>query len=129
MNDIELIYDKVKDKYNLLLTNAFALDEGFEWDVPIIYGKSPSGKFWLYADEDVPDPHGLEFVFSVEYEKRTLFRKRLVKCHTHWHPQSIEDALDDVDKFMTGELDFSNKPLAITSRFRLICTLFRFGSR
>ena len=29
MNDIELIYDKVKDKYNLTLTNSFALNEGF----------------------------------------------------------------------------------------------------
>mgnify|MGYP003295219716 CR=1 FL=1 len=81
MNDIELIYDKVKDKYNLTLTNSFALNEGFTWDVPVIYGESQQGRFWLYADEDVPNPHGIEFVFSVEYEKRTWFRKQLKKIN------------------------------------------------
>ena len=45
MNDIELIYDKVKDKYNLTLTNSFALNEGFTWDVPVIYGESQQGRF------------------------------------------------------------------------------------
>ena len=107
MNDIELIYEKVKDKYKLLLTNSFALDEGFTWDVPVIYGEAEQGRFWLYADEDVPDPHGIEFVFSVEYEKRTRFRKRLIKCHTHWHPQTIEQAITDVKDFMDGKIHFS----------------------
>ena len=103
MNDIELIYNELKDKYKLLLTNCFALNEGFTWDVPVIYGEAEQGRFWLYADEDVPDPHGLEFVFSVEYEKRTWFRKRLVKCYTHWHPQTIEQAIKDIDEFMMGK--------------------------
>ena len=103
MNDIELIYDKVKDKYNLTLTNSFALDEGFTWDVPVNYGESQQGRFWLYADEDVPNPHDIEFVFSVEYEKQTWFRKRLKKCHIHWHPQTIEQAIKDVDDFMLGK--------------------------
>lgn len=40
MNDIELTSDKVKDKYNLILTNSFALNEGFTRDVPVIYGES-----------------------------------------------------------------------------------------
>lgn len=102
MNDIELIYEKVKDRHKLLLTNAFSLNEGFTWDVPVIYGESKQGRFWLYADEDVPDPHGLEFVFTVEYEKRTRFRKRLIKCQTHWHPQTIEKAVEDVNDFMMG---------------------------
>ena len=88
MNEIELIYDKVKDKYNLTLTNSFALNEGFTWDVPVIYGESQQGRFWLYADEDVPNPHGIEFVFSVEYEKRTWFRKRLKKMS---HPLASAD--------------------------------------
>ncbi len=106
MNDIELIYERVKDRHNLLLTNSLALDAGFEWNVPIICGESQSGNFWLYADEDTLDPHGFEFVFSVGYEKRTWFRKRLVKCRTHWHPQTIEDAVNDIDKFMAGKLKF-----------------------
>ena len=105
MNDIELIYDKVKDKDNLILTNSLALNEGFTWNVPIIYGEAEHGRFWLYADEDVPEPHGIEFVFSVEYEKqkRIWFRKHMVKCGTHWHPQTIEQAIKDVDDFMLGK--------------------------
>ena len=106
MNDIEIIYDKVKDKYNLTLTNSFALNDGFTWDVPVIYGEAEQGRFWLYADEDVPEPHGLEFVFSVEYEKQTRFRKRLIKCHTHWHPQTIDEAVEDLNNFMTGKRFF-----------------------
>ena len=106
MNDIELIYDKVKDKYNLTLTNSLALNEGFTWDVPVIYGEFQQGRFWLYADEDVPNPHGIEFVLSVEYEKRTCFSKRLKKCHTHWHPDTIEQAIKDVDELMLGKHPF-----------------------
>ena len=106
MNDIELIYDKVKDKYNLTLTNSFALNEGFTWDVPVICGEARQGKFRLYADEDVPDPCGFEFVFYVEYEKQTWFRKRLVKRGTHWHPQTVEEAIEEINKFMTGSHPF-----------------------
>ena len=29
MNDIELIYSKLKDKHPLIFTNTFSLDEGF----------------------------------------------------------------------------------------------------
>lgn len=106
MNDIELIYEKVKDSHNLLLTNTAALNDGFTWDVPVIYGEAEQGRFWLYADEDVPEPHGLQFVFSVEYEKRTYFRKRLIKCHTHWHPQTVDEAVEDLNNFMRGKRFF-----------------------
>lgn len=106
MNDIEIIYEKLKNKYNLLLTNTSALNEGFTWDVPIICGETPQGRFQLYANEDVPDPHGFEFVFYVEYEKRTWFRKRSIKRHTHWHPQTVEEAIEEVNKFMTGNHPF-----------------------
>jgi len=34
------------------------------------------------------------------------FRKRLEKCHTHWHPQTIEQAIKDVDEFMLGKHPF-----------------------
>jgi len=47
--------------------------------VPVICGKSQLGKFWFYADEDTMEPHDCMFVFSVEYEKRTWFRKKLKK--------------------------------------------------
>lgn len=104
MNDIELIYEKVKEKAQVRLTSTAALEEGFTWDVPVICGETEQGRFWLYADEDVPDPHGLEFVFSVAYQKRTWLRKRSVLRYTHWHPQTIEDAVNDIHAFMTGQI-------------------------
>ena len=110
MNDIELIYEKVKDSHNLCLTNTSALNEGFVWDVPIIYGESQQGRFWLYADEDVPNPHGIGFVFSVEYkeyeEQTEEGLETVAKCHTHWHPQTIEQAVEDINNFMTGRRIF-----------------------
>ena len=104
MNDIEIIYEAVKDKYDLVLTNSLALDDGFTWNVPIICGKTEIGRFWLYADGDVLEPRGLEFVFSVdaEYEKQTLFGKKTVKYRNHWHPQTIEEAIEDINEFMSG---------------------------
>ncbi len=107
MNDIELIYEKVKDKYDLLLTNTFSLNEGFTGDFPVICGETEQGKFRLYADDLDSDPHGYAFVFSVRYEKRTLFRKRIVKRYTHWHPQTIEEAIKDIDEFMSGKFSLT----------------------
>ena len=108
MNDIEYIYNELKDKHKLLLTNTFSLNDGFTWDVPVIYGEVEEKRFWLYADEDVSEPHGIEFVFSVEYEKQKRFwlKKHVVKCHTHWHPRTIEQAIKDVDDFMLGKNPF-----------------------
>ena len=40
MNDIEIIYEKIKDEFSLVLTNSLDLDDGFSWDVPVILGKS-----------------------------------------------------------------------------------------
>ncbi|MBQ8407657.1 MAG: hypothetical protein IJY39_02195 [Clostridia bacterium] len=110
MNDIELIYEKVKGSHNLRLANTAALNEGFVWNVPVIYGESQQGRFWLYADEDVPNPHGIGFVFSVEYseyeEQTEEGLERVAKCHTHWHLQTIEQAVEDVSKFMAGKRIF-----------------------
>ncbi len=101
MNDIEIIYERLKDKYNLVLTNSLALDDGYTWNVPIIVGESGSRRFHLYADKDTLEPFGVEFVFSVEYEK---CGEPSEKCHTHGHPQDIEDAIDFVERFMAGEM-------------------------
>ncbi len=91
MNDIELIYEALKDRYELILTNSFALDDGFTWDVPIICGESELGRFQLYADANTPEPHGVQFVFT------------LPDRPTHGHPQTIEDAIDEIERFMAGE--------------------------
>lgn len=39
-DDILIVYEQLKDKYNLVLTTTFALDEDFSIDCPIIVGKA-----------------------------------------------------------------------------------------
>lgn len=105
MNDIELIFESVKDDERLLLTNTFAFDIGFTWDVPVIYGeKNEQEKFWLYVDENVREPQGCEFVFLIEYEERNLFKKHPVKRYTHWHLQTVEQVIEDIKNFMGGTM-------------------------
>ena len=99
-HDLDIIYDQLKDKYDLLLTNTFALDDGYTWDMKVIRGVSVFGRFDLYKEDDDDD----QFVFSVDYTN-----PRKPSCdhlfdgkYTHWHPQSVEQALNDVVAFMEG---------------------------
>ncbi len=85
---LERIYEHLSDRYNLLLTTTLALDAGYTIDVKVLCGESAKGRFHLYKEYD--DSH--EFVFSVEYPDG--------KGYTHWHPQSIEQAMADVISFM-----------------------------
>ena len=48
MNDIEIIYEKIKDEYDLILTNSLALDDGFSWDVPVILSKTQNTHLQQY---------------------------------------------------------------------------------
>ena len=72
----------------MLLSNTFALNAGYTIDVKVICGASPKGKFHLYKEYD----DSSEFVFSVEYATE--------KAYTHWHPYSIEVAMNDMIAFM-----------------------------
>lgn len=102
-NDIEIIYEQLKDQYDLLLTNTFALDSGYTIDVPVLCGESVFGKFNLYKEDDDWD----EFVFSVEYVEPRRPRWYLpAEKYTHWHPQSREQAQRDVIAFMEGTHKF-----------------------
>ena len=56
MNDIELIYDKLKDKYNLTLTNAFALNEAL---------------------------HGMSLLFMVNLNKDGFGYTQMKMCRSH----------------------------------------------
>ena len=55
-----------------------------------------------------PSHTALNSFFSVEFkkQKRIWFRKHMVKCGTHWHPQTIEQAIADVEDFMNGKIYF-----------------------
>lgn len=54
---------------------------GFSADFPIVRGKANKREFWIYEYDG-------EFVFSVEVPGK--------EYHDHWHPQSVEDAVNDV---------------------------------
>ena len=99
MNDLEIIYDQLKDKYDLLLTNTFSLDDGYTIDVPVLCGQAAHGRFHLYKESDDTDM----FVFSVEYaQPKVISTPPYVEQYTHWHPYAIEGAMDDVIAFMEG---------------------------
>lgn len=74
-----------------MLTNAFALNMGFDVDIKVLSGKSSLGTFALYKDNEEWD----EFVSSVDLHNDT---------YTHWHPYTKEEALNDVVAFMQGTL-------------------------
>ena len=97
MNNIDFIYSKLKDKYNLTLTNTLSLDEGFTIDVPVICGSSCIGRFWLYKEDDEL------FVFSIEYAGKVGNDR-----YTHGHPYDSESATKYIEDFMTGKNVFGN---------------------
>lgn len=92
-HDLEIIYEQLKDKYDLVLTNTFSLDDGYTIDVKVLCGKTSIGRFHLYKENDAWD----EFVFSVEYAQVKPGEE-----YTHWHPQSRNQAMRDVVAFMEG---------------------------
>ncbi|MBQ8415153.1 MAG: hypothetical protein IJX58_07905 [Clostridia bacterium] len=90
-NDILLIYHRLKDKYNLLLTLTSLLDDGFTIDCPIIVGKAHGQIIQLYVCDKM-------FIMDVLNEEQTM-------C-THWHPYDVDDAVSDITDFMEGRSDY-----------------------
>lgn len=93
-DDLELIYNIFNGRYNLIFTNTFALNDGYTIDVPVIRGSAADRRFDLYKDED-------EFVFSVEF-----FNKTGQERYSHSHPSDLGDAIDLIEKFMSGKSIF-----------------------
>ena len=99
INDLKVIYEQLKDKYDLVLTTTFALDAGYTIDIPVLCGSSALGRFELYKEDGDCD----EFVFSVEFATPKKRKWHLSSEQgTHWHPQSLEEAIADVVAFMEG---------------------------
>lgn len=86
--DLNTVYNHLKEKYPVVLTNAYALENGadFDEDYQLLYGESSAGKFLLYDD-------GLDIIFDVDKADGT---------YTHWHPLDTEEAIEDVILFMGG---------------------------
>lgn len=94
-DDVFSVYTKLKDKYQLLMTTAFALDEGFTVDCPVLVGKAHGQIMELYEDGGV-------FILDVMDEQQ--------KKGTHWHPNDIDSAIDDIVAFMEGKSDYKMCP-------------------
>ena len=73
----------------MILTNTFALDDGYTIDVPVIRGTSANGRFDLYKDGDL-------FVFSVAFFDKTGEEK-----YSHTHPYDVADAIQHIEDFMS----------------------------
>lgn len=68
-----------------------ALDEGFTIDCPIVVGKAHGQIIELYEDGGV-------FVLEVMDAAKTK--------GSHWHPNDVESAIDDIVNFMEGKSDY-----------------------
>ena len=89
--DVLAVYEILKDRYALTLTNSTTVDDGFTIDCPIIVAKAHGLTLWLYSDGDV-------FVLDVMDEGHTK--------GTHWHPDDVESAVEDIAEFMDGKSDY-----------------------
>ena len=94
-DDVRAVYDRLKDRYDMVLTTTFALNEGFTVDCPILVGKAHGQIIELYED-------GGDFVLDVMDAEQTK--------GTHWHPNDVENAADDIVEFMEGKSDYKMYP-------------------
>ncbi len=93
--DVISVYNQLKNRYSLVLTNTMALDEGFTVDCPIIVGKAHGQIIELYEDDGM-------FILDVMDEAQTK--------GTHWHPNDVESAIEYIVEFMDGKSDYEMYP-------------------
>ena len=87
--DVKAVYETLKDRFPLTLTNAFALENGekdYDADFTMVCGTSSAGSFQLYDN-------GLYCAFDVD---------KADGSYSHWHPENIAEAVEDVIAFMQG---------------------------
>ena len=96
-NNLQAVYDMLKNRYPVELTNGFALDDGFTADIPVIVGRHHGEILYLFDDGDM-------FVLDVCNDARTE--------GTHWHPLHVEEAANDIADFMEGRIDYELIPFS-----------------
>ena len=96
ISDLEYLYEKYKNKYELTLSKTSQLNLKFTIDEDVLVGESKLGKMYLYKQDEYFD-----FIFSVEYKSEDLFGNEKIK-HTHWHPQDFFEVSEHLDKFMSN---------------------------
>ena len=85
------VYNRLKEKYSIKLTNTAALNDGFSIDCLILVAAAHGQILYLY------DYDG-DFVLDVMNAEKTK------GCH--WHPFDVESAVNDITAFMEGESDY-----------------------
>ena len=94
-DDVIAVYNRLKDRYDLILTTTSELDESFTIDWPIVVGKAHGQIIELYED-------GGMFVMDVMDAEITK--------GTHWHPNDVDGAVDCIIEFMEGKSDYELHP-------------------
>ena len=94
-DDVFTVFNRLKDKYPLVMTTTFALNEGFERDCPILVGKAHGQIIELYND------YGM-FVLAIMDEAQAK--------GTHGHPCDIAAAAEEIAAFMEGKMDYELMP-------------------
>ena len=89
--DVRAVYAQLKDRYPLKMTTAFALNEGYTVDCPVLVGKAHGQIIELYED-------GGMFILDIMDEAQTK--------GTHFHPGDVEDAVAEIAEFMDGKSDY-----------------------
>lgn len=93
--DVRSVFERLKDRYDLVLTTTSALDEGFTVDCPIIVGKAHGQIIELYEDDEM-------FIMDVMDAEQSM--------GTHWHPCDVDSAVEDIVEFMEGKFDYKMHP-------------------
>ena len=94
-DDLFAVYAQLKERYDLVWTTTAALNEGFTVDCPIIVGKAHDQVIQLYECDG-------DFVLDVMDAARSK--------GTHWHPNDVKSAAEDISEFMEGKLDYQLSP-------------------
>ncbi|MBE6943841.1 MAG: hypothetical protein E7453_06225 [Ruminococcaceae bacterium] len=80
--DPAAVYEQLKDVYPVVLN----MEPAYDYEIPVLSGESSAGKFELYDN-------GLDIIFDIYNPDGN---------YTHWHPESVAEAIEAVRKFMNG---------------------------
>ena len=95
VDDLFAVYERLKDRYELTMTNTLALNDGFTIDCPILVGCAHGQIIQLYE-------YCGDFVLDILNAART--------AGTHTHPLCVDEAVEDIAEFMEGKSDYSLAP-------------------
>ena len=100
VNDLLAVYEQLKDKYELVMTDTRSLNDGFTINCPILVGQAHEQIIQLYEYDGW-------FVMDVMDKQRTK--------GTHWHPMDVSEAVEDITEFMEGNADYKLTPFPAIS--------------